>query len=78
MAQDFYTAFNFGENNYTIGTVDMDGVCMAGIKALEQTTRALAEKINQIETIKEELKTDANFDALESRLDRIEKTLNNR
>ena len=76
MAQDFYSAFNIGENNYSISTVDIDGVTFAGIKGLEETTRELSEKIKQTGTIKSELKMDLDFNSLENRLNRIEQTLN--
>lgn len=45
MAQDFYAAFGLGNNNRGIGTVDADGVALAGIKALEERTRNLAAEL---------------------------------
>jgi hypothetical protein len=36
MAQDFYAAFEFGESDRHISTVDADGVALAGIQALHQ------------------------------------------
>lgn len=45
MAQDFYAAFNLGDNNKAIGTVDADGVALAGIKALEERTSKLASEL---------------------------------
>jgi len=48
-AQDFYAAFGLGNDNRSIGTVDVDGVTLAGIKALEERTRNLAA---ELETLK--------------------------
>ena len=45
MAQDFYAAFELGEDDKHIGTVDADGVSLAAIKALHQK---LKEKDTQI------------------------------
>jgi hypothetical protein len=45
MAQDFYAAFDLGEDDKHIGTVDADGVSLAAIKALHQK---LKEKETQI------------------------------
>jgi len=44
MAQDFYAAFGVGEDSLRINTVDIDGVALAGVQALEARTRALAEE----------------------------------
>ncbi len=38
-AQDFHAAFGLGEDPLRIGTLDADGVALAGIKALEARTR---------------------------------------
>lgn len=51
MAQEFYRLFHFGENRKTISTVDMDGVILAGIKALNIRLYDL-EKINEIDKCK--------------------------
>lgn len=48
-AQDFYAAFGLGSDNRGIGTVDADGVALAGIKALEERTRNL---VNELESLK--------------------------
>ncbi len=48
MAQDFFAAFRLGHDNRGIGTVDADGVALAGIKALEERTRNLAEEIESL------------------------------
>ncbi|GAB3824862.1 tail fiber domain-containing protein [Hymenobacter jeollabukensis] len=41
MAQDFYRAFQLGPDSISIGTVDADGVALAGVQALDARTRAL-------------------------------------
>ncbi|MNL35395.1 hypothetical protein D3C87_1574280 [compost metagenome] len=48
MAQDFYAAFGLGNDNRGIGTVDADGVALAGIKALEERTRNLAAELESL------------------------------
>lgn len=48
MAQDFYAAFGLGGDNRSIGTVDADGVALAGIKALEERTRNLAAELESL------------------------------
>ena len=48
MAQDFYAAFGLGSDNRAIGTVDADGVALAGIKALEERTRNLAAELESL------------------------------
>ncbi|MGG7664495.1 tail fiber domain-containing protein [Dyadobacter sp. BHUBP1] len=48
MAQDFYAAFGLGNDNRSIGTVDADGVALAGIKALEERTRNLAAELESL------------------------------
>lgn len=41
MAQDFYAAFGLGEDSLLINSVDIDGVVMAGVQALEARTAQL-------------------------------------
>jgi endosialidase-like protein/trimeric autotransporter adhesin len=41
-AQDFYAAFGLGEGETTIGLVDLDGVNLLAVKALERRTREQA------------------------------------
>ncbi|WP_176885211.1 tail fiber domain-containing protein [Dyadobacter soli] len=48
MAQDFYAAFGLGNDNRSIGTVDLDGVTLAGVKALEERTRNLAAELENL------------------------------
>ena len=40
-AQDFHAAFGLGEDPLRIGTLDADGVALAGVKAVEARTRHL-------------------------------------
>lgn len=48
VAQDFYEAFGVGESNLRISTVDIDGVNMLAIKALEKRTRMLSQENEQL------------------------------
>ncbi len=43
-AQDFHAAFGLGEDPLRIGTLDADGVALAGVKALETRTRTWSEE----------------------------------
>lgn len=76
MAQDFYDQFHFGENNTSISGVDIDGVILAGIKALDMKFTHL-NNINEVA----ELKARANnfdTDDLSRRLDVLEEALKNK
>ena len=55
MAQDFYQAFGLGESNLLINTVDIDGVNMAAIQALEVRSTAQQARIAQLEAQNAEL-----------------------
>lgn len=66
MAQDFHAAFGVGLDNKHISMVDMDGVALASIKALN-------EKVDAKEATIQELK--AQNDALAEKLSRIEALL---
>jgi len=48
-AQDFYAAFGLGESEQLINTVDIDGINMAAIKALEERTARQRERIEALE-----------------------------
>jgi hypothetical protein len=65
-AQDFRAAFGLGNDDVTIGTVDADGVSLAGVQALDR--RTLAQQA-EIEALRAE-----NAD-LRARLERIEALL---
>lgn len=43
-AQDFHAAFGLGEDPLRIGTLDADGVALAGVKAVEARSRSLRER----------------------------------
>jgi len=63
MAQDFYAAFQVGEDNKHIATVDADGVALAAIQALYQRS---VQKDRKIEQLTQEV------DELRARLTRLE------
>lgn len=46
-AQDFHAAFGLGEDVLRISTIDADGIALAGVKALEARTRAMAERADE-------------------------------
>ena len=48
-AQDFHAAFGLGEDPLRIGTLDADGVALAGVRALEARSRRQAERIDALE-----------------------------
>lgn len=61
MAQDFYAAFGFGEDERTISAVDFDGINFLLLKTLIEKEEELSEKINLIEKLSLELEY-INFD----------------
>ena len=44
-AQDFHAAFGLGEDPLRIGTLDADGVALAGVRALEARSRHQADEV---------------------------------
>jgi transposase len=60
MAQDFHAAFNLGDDDKYIATVDADGVALAAIQGLnqklEETVRQQADRLERLETELAELK----------------------
>jgi len=50
MAQDFYAAFDLGESDTSITTVDADGVALAAIQALYELSQEQADRIQALET----------------------------
>ena len=66
MAQDFAAAFNVGEDNRHITTIDPDGVALAGVQALDSRTNSQQLRIEELQKENKELK---------ERLERIEKLL---
>jgi hypothetical protein len=70
MAQDFYAAFKLGNDDKAIGTVDADGVALAGIKALEERTTKLAAELQALKAenaaLREQQKGSDNFAPLKT------------
>jgi hypothetical protein len=63
MAQDFRRAFGLGPDSVSIGTVDADGVALAGVQALEVRTRHQATQLAALQSENNALR--ARLDALE-------------
>ncbi|WP_225888157.1 tail fiber domain-containing protein [Myxococcus xanthus] len=55
VAQDFRAAFGLGTDDTSIGMLDIDGVNMAAIQALERRTRELNAKRAELDALKVEL-----------------------
>jgi len=68
-AQDFYAAFGLGTDSASIGMIDINGVNLAAIKALEERTVALKAAQTALEAKSQRL------DQLEERMARLEKLL---
>ena len=66
MAQDFAAAFGLGESSLLINSIDIDGVTMAGVKALDARTMMQQSRIEVLEKENAELR---------ARLERLEKLL---
>ncbi len=58
-AQDFHAAFGLGQDPLRIGTLDADGVALAGVVALEARTRALQTQVDVLRQQLEALTTKA-------------------
>lgn len=65
-AQDFRAAFGLGRSDTTIDMLDLDGVSLAGVKALEERTRDLEASKARVKAL------EAEVDALERRLAALE------
>ncbi|QSQ21207.1 tail fiber domain-containing protein [Pyxidicoccus parkwayensis] len=55
VAQDFRAAFGLGTDDKSIGLLDIDGVNMAAIQALERRTQELRAKTAEVDALKAEL-----------------------
>jgi uncharacterized protein YhaN len=55
VAQDFRAAFGLGTDDKSIGLLDIDGVNMAAIQALERRTQELRAKSAEVDALKAEL-----------------------
>ncbi|OON67059.1 tail fiber domain-containing protein [Hymenobacter sp. CRA2] len=65
MAQDFRRAFGLGQDSTSIGTVDADGVALAGVQALDARTNAQAAQLAALQAENQALR--ARLDGLEQR-----------
>lgn len=74
MAQDFAAAFSLGEDSLMINTVDIDGVNMAGVKALTARTDALRTENEQLRA--ENAEQAAQIADLRARMERLEALIN--
>ena len=75
MSKQFYSLFKVGENDALINTLDMDGITLLGIKALEKQTRTLSSKMESLQDLKSEAAHIRHFEDLSERLDRLEEYL---
>ena len=69
VAQDFYSAFALGTDSASIGMIDINGVNLAAVKALEQRTADLNAAQEQL------VEKAKRIDALDERVARLEKAL---
>jgi hypothetical protein len=70
MAQDFYSAFRLGADDKHINTLDIDGVNLLAVQALENRTRSSTAKLAVLAAENAQLK--ARISALEATLRRLE------
>lgn len=70
MAQDFYAAFQVGEDDTHISTVDADGVALAAIQGLYQLSQEQDARIAELEQENSALRS--RLDSLEARLAALE------
>jgi hypothetical protein len=71
MAQDFFAAFNVGEDNRHITSIDEDGVALAAIKALNSRVAARDKAIGALERRDTELqRRDAQLQQRDAALDK--------
>jgi hypothetical protein len=56
-AQDFYAAFELGDNNTTISTLDPDGVALAAIQELAKRNSELEKQVAQLQAQMQSLMT---------------------
>ncbi len=77
MAQDFYAAFELGDSDVAISTIDLDGVALAAIQGLYQVVQEKDAEItnlqSQISTLQSQISTLQSQNAtLEARLSTLE------
>lgn len=73
MAQDFKAAFNLGDDDKHIATVDADGVALAAIQALNQRIETQGTRIDRLEQTIRELHRE--LDAKDTRVEQVERDL---
>jgi hypothetical protein len=73
MAQDLFAAFGAGESNLLINTVDIDGINMAGVKAVAARTDVLRADVSRLTAENGALRRQV--DDLSARLARLEAAL---
>jgi trimeric autotransporter adhesin len=73
MAQDWHAAFGLNDDPLTINQGDFDGVNLAAIQALDARTAPLVDEVARLRREGEE--KDRRIEALEARLERLEKAL---
>lgn len=56
MAQDFFEAFSVGESERLINSIDIDGVSIAGIRALDERTARQQTRVEQLERANDDLR----------------------
>jgi hypothetical protein len=80
MAQDFQKAFPLSEDNKTINMSDLDGVNLAGVRALEARTRTMTAEFNATtQQLKNELAARSRrIQTLEDRLAKLEAIVNSK
>jgi trimeric autotransporter adhesin len=73
IAQDFYRAFGLGGTDEAISTVDLAGINLLAVQALERRTAELRQKTDRIERLEAEvIELHAARAELERRLARLE------
>ena len=73
MAQDFFAAFKVGESDRLINSLDIDGVNLAGVRALDVRTAKQQDQIRKLEKSNAELKKQN--EELLKRLEKLEAKL---
>lgn len=75
VAQDFYSIFGLGASSTSISTIDPSGIALAGIQALDESTRARNARLAELRKLLEA--KDAELTAVEEQLVRLESRLGN-
>src|SRR5262249_51272218 len=76
MAQDFYAAFGLGSSDKAINEIDLNGISMTAIQALEQRTDELKAKTKEVEALSAETaQLKRQLADTNARLERLERAL---